>query len=214
MLRSEKSQLIRLFPLSGLARDLRGFLVDRQARGLSPRTIQFYQDELNRLSEFLEGMNIAHVEHVKASHLRSYLLHLGETRNPGGIHAAYRAMKAFFRWWDLETEPDHLLGLLKRGNIAFQCQGFSPHFADLIGISLCLVCVLAVGQADVGPFAGEFQGGRSPDSLGTSCYERIFPFQQHKTSLLRPGSRRPAGNIFGCVLFEDIISAILQLQYD
>ena len=72
-----------------------------------PGPSKFYQNELNRLCDFLEGMNIAHVKHVEACHLRAYLLHLGETRNPGGIHAAYRAMKAFFRWWDLETQPDH-----------------------------------------------------------------------------------------------------------
>ena len=106
MLHPKKSQLIRLLPGSNLARDVQAFLVDRQARGLSPRTVQFYRDELRGLRQFLEGFGINDVQDLSAGHLRAFLLQLGKTRNPGGVHAAYRAMKAFLRWWEVETEPE------------------------------------------------------------------------------------------------------------
>jgi len=100
----EREQLIRLVPRSELAQDVGDFLIDRQARGLSPRTVEFYSDELRYLRSFLQTLNIHDTSSVTPTHLRQYLLHLGSTRNPGGLHAAYRAMRAFFRWWQAETE--------------------------------------------------------------------------------------------------------------
>jgi len=38
-------------------------------------------------------------------HLRRYLLDLGRRRNPGGVHASYRALKTFLRWVEAEYEP-------------------------------------------------------------------------------------------------------------
>jgi integrase/recombinase XerD len=32
------------------------------------------------------------------------LVHLGDTRGPGGVHAAYRTIKVFLRWWKNETD--------------------------------------------------------------------------------------------------------------
>jgi len=42
MPKSKKDQLIRLVPRSDFALDVTAFLVDRRARGLSPRTIKYY----------------------------------------------------------------------------------------------------------------------------------------------------------------------------
>ena len=33
------------------------------------------------------------------------MLELSKTHNPGGVHAVYRAVKAFLRWYDVEVEP-------------------------------------------------------------------------------------------------------------
>ena len=46
MAKSAEGQLIRLIRKSELAQDVQAFIIDRQARGLSPRTIEFYADEL------------------------------------------------------------------------------------------------------------------------------------------------------------------------
>ena len=101
----ESSHLIRLLARSPFALDIAAFLVDRRSRGLSPRTVQFYRDELSYLRAFLEANDVGDVQDITPGHLRCYLVDLGGTRNPGGVHAGYRAMKVFLRWWERETEP-------------------------------------------------------------------------------------------------------------
>ena len=103
---TKNDQLIRLVPQDEFAQDVDAFLVDRQARGLSPRTVGFYRDELRYLRTYLEGHGVTDALQVTPNLLRKYLLALGEHRNPGGVHAAYRAIKVFFRWYEAEMEPD------------------------------------------------------------------------------------------------------------
>jgi len=100
------NQLIQQI-VSGTVRNLvNGFLVERQSRGLSKKTIQFYKDELRRFSEYLDKVGVINLEEVTAHEIRKYLLELGETRNQGGIHSSYRAIKAWINWvWD-EFEID------------------------------------------------------------------------------------------------------------
>ena len=97
MTTAKNDQLIRLIPRSGLGLEIAAFLLDRKARGLSPRTVEFYRGELRRLRQFLEGLRVTEVPDVTAAHLRHYLLYLAETRNPGGVHADYRAVKTYGR---------------------------------------------------------------------------------------------------------------------
>jgi len=85
--------------------EVAAFLTDRRARGLSERTIRFYQDELRYLVTFLEARGIRDVASFGADHLRAYLVQLAGHRNPGGVHAAYRAIRAFLRWFEEEMEP-------------------------------------------------------------------------------------------------------------
>jgi site-specific recombinase XerD len=92
--------------LCDLARDVSAFLTDRQARGLSPRTADFYRDELANLANFLREQGVTDTEHITAMHLRAVLLHLRTRRSPGGIHAGYRAASVFLRWYEAEYEPD------------------------------------------------------------------------------------------------------------
>ncbi len=91
---------------SSLARELRAFLVDRQAAGCSPRTVKGYSAELTRLSHWLEGHGVRDVLNITPTHLRQFLLDMAEDgHNPGGVHRMYRAAKTFLRWWEAETEP-------------------------------------------------------------------------------------------------------------
>ncbi len=46
--------------------------------------------------------------------IRSYLNELSNTRNPGGCHAAYRAIKAFLRWHESEVEPENWKNPIKK----------------------------------------------------------------------------------------------------
>jgi site-specific recombinase XerD len=81
--------------------EIEAFLTDRRARGLSGRTVQFYRCELGTWHEWLGERGVSDVGDVSADLLRHWLLHLGQRRNRGGVHANYRALKAFLRWvWE------------------------------------------------------------------------------------------------------------------
>lgn len=114
MSKSAQGQLIRLVHKSELARDIQGFVIDRQARGLSPRTIEFYSEELHFWQTYLEHQAVQHVEDISPRHLREYLLRLGKRRNPGGVHAAFRAMRAFLNWYEVEYEPQDWINPIRK----------------------------------------------------------------------------------------------------
>lgn len=88
-----------------LAHDVSAFLLDRRARGLSTKTVKFYESELRLFLDHLEDQDIHATEAITATHVRAYLLNLGERRNPGGVHCSYRAIRAFLHWYEAEYEP-------------------------------------------------------------------------------------------------------------
>ena len=94
----EKDQLIRQISKGGLGADIETFLIDRQAGGLSARTIEFYHCELGLWRQWLAGQGIDRVQAVTSDRVRRWMLALDETRNPGGLHANYRALKTFLLW--------------------------------------------------------------------------------------------------------------------
>jgi integrase/recombinase XerD len=91
-----------------ISNEIIAFLIDRQARKLSPRTLQFYEDELRYFNRFTLVSSSPNLEDVTPQLIREYLIQLGSHRNSGGIHAAFRAIKAFLNWWELELDdPAH-----------------------------------------------------------------------------------------------------------
>ena len=86
-------------------------MLDRQARGLSPRTIKFQEDELGHLQEYLKGAGITEIQRLNAYHFRGSLLQLRRTHNPGGVHATYRAVRALLNWWDTSPAPNSIHAL-------------------------------------------------------------------------------------------------------
>ena len=90
-----------------ISREVENFIVDRRAKKLSPKTIEFYGGELRLWLGYLSSVQgVKDIEELTAQHIREYLIHLGETRNPGGIHAAYRTIGVFLRWWKKETDDE------------------------------------------------------------------------------------------------------------
>jgi integrase/recombinase XerD len=78
---------------------LKAFLLDRQAANLSPRTVDFYRQKLVPFLRFLEGQGVQDVDSLSTDHVRGFLVSLqSPERTPGGVHAYYRAVKAFLRW--------------------------------------------------------------------------------------------------------------------
>jgi len=101
----ENNQRIRLVLPADLQVEMRDFLIDRQARGLSSRTVAWYRQKLEVIRQQLEPLGIARVVDIRPTTIRALLLALGQTHNPGGVHGFYRALRAFLRWWEMELEP-------------------------------------------------------------------------------------------------------------
>jgi integrase/recombinase XerC len=99
-----RGPLIHLVPRSSLEEDVGDFLLDRRARNLSPRTVEFYANELRYLTQYLAAAGATETAAVTPAHIRGYLLELSSRRNAGGVAAAFRALRAFFTWWKVETD--------------------------------------------------------------------------------------------------------------
>ena len=103
--RSNQWRIYEIRP-SPIERETQAFLIDRQALGLSEGTLRFYREKLGLLLDYLTPRNIGDVESLCPRTLRAYILSLSKTHNPGGVHATYRAMRAFVNWWEDEVEPE------------------------------------------------------------------------------------------------------------
>lgn len=98
-----------------LVRWTNAFLTDRKAQSLSAKTIRFYAERLDLFIAFCELEHCTNVTDITTDLLRRYMLHLEETHhNPGGIHANYRAVRAFLRWYEAEEEPECWKNPIKR----------------------------------------------------------------------------------------------------
>jgi integrase/recombinase XerD len=91
-----------------IRRYLAAFTVERRARGVVEGTLRYYLNELNLFVAFLDRQRIVLLRGITPDLIRAYLLDLERTRNPGGRHAAYRAIRAFLNWCMDEFElGDH-----------------------------------------------------------------------------------------------------------
>lgn len=83
------------------------FLVDRKAANFAPGTLYFYQKKLSVFLSFCESQAITQLDQLTAQNIREYLISLEASgHNEGGIHAFFRALRAFLRWYELEAEPE------------------------------------------------------------------------------------------------------------
>lgn len=104
----ERRQTILKQVISGtVAHAITAFLIDRRAANLNPRTVTGYQSELRLFSEYLDHQGVITLEELSPDVIRLYLVSLGERRNGGGQHAAYRVIRAWLRFaweeYDLQT---------------------------------------------------------------------------------------------------------------
>ncbi|HBG75223.1 MAG: hypothetical protein A2X25_12770 [Chloroflexi bacterium GWB2_49_20] len=82
------------------------FLNDRKARGAAEGTIYFYSKKLKLFIGYCEAIAVDRISQITPTMIRQYLLFLETTgHNPGGRHAAFRALRAFLNWYDDEVEP-------------------------------------------------------------------------------------------------------------
>lgn len=77
---------------------LRDFNIDLQAANRTQGTIEFYNNKLHPFLSHLAGQGVIQPEQIKPTHIRSFLVELATTHNEGGVHAHWRALRAFIRF--------------------------------------------------------------------------------------------------------------------
>jgi integrase/recombinase XerD len=86
---------------------MEAFLIDRKAAGVAKGTLQFYRTKLKLFSGYCEAQVVKQVSQITPTFIRQYLLYIeGTGHNPGGRHAAYRAIRTFLFWYEEEVEPE------------------------------------------------------------------------------------------------------------
>jgi integrase/recombinase XerD len=87
---------------------MEAFIIDRKARGLAEGTLRFYKQKLKLFYDYCDAQLVSTINQITPTIIRQFLLYLEETdHNPGGRHAAYRALRAFLYWYEDEVEPDN-----------------------------------------------------------------------------------------------------------
>ena len=87
---------------------IEAFLIDRKASNFAPGTLYFYQTKLSVFLAFCDSQAITQIDQLTPKNIREYLIGLESTgHNEGGVHAFFRALRAFLRWYELEAEPEN-----------------------------------------------------------------------------------------------------------
>jgi site-specific recombinase XerD len=86
---------------------IEAFLTDRKVQSLAPGTIRFYRIKLATFLDFCDSQLITQIDQITPDNIRHFMLFLEARGNkPGGVHAFYRALRAFLFWWENEIEPE------------------------------------------------------------------------------------------------------------
>lgn len=81
---------------TALALALQTFLIDRQARRYTPRTLDFYRDRLRPFVTWCEAQGVTEIDQLRAAHVRAYLVLLQDSGLAAAtVHSTARAVKAF-----------------------------------------------------------------------------------------------------------------------
>lgn len=82
-----------------------GFLLERKSRGLQVRSVEYYRGHLKHFTRWADSQGVTCIDDVTPSILRGFLLYLEETKHKqGGIHAFWRTLRAFLKWYELEFD--------------------------------------------------------------------------------------------------------------
>jgi site-specific recombinase XerC len=88
-----------------LAAEIDEFLIDRQARNFTSSTLAWYRRCLVKWQAFCMSLEIVRTEDVTASHVRRFLVHLGEEHSRGGVVTIFTGVRAFLNWYAEEYTP-------------------------------------------------------------------------------------------------------------
>ncbi len=82
-----------------------GFLLERKSRGLQELSVEFYRGHLRHFLDWTGKQGISSIDEISPTVIRSFLLYPEETKHKrGGIHAFYRTLRAWLKWYQNEFE--------------------------------------------------------------------------------------------------------------
>lgn len=83
------------------------FLLDRKAQNMTKQTQRFYRMKLEYFINWLDTQAVKTVTDLTPELLREFFIYLSENgHNAGGVHAVYRTVKTFLRWYANEFDPE------------------------------------------------------------------------------------------------------------
>jgi site-specific recombinase XerD len=85
-----------------LAIAVEGFLTDRRASNKAAGTIESYKFHLTHFVNYCTSQELKFIQELSAGFIRQYLISLALIHNPGGVHAKFRAVRAFLYWIEEE----------------------------------------------------------------------------------------------------------------
>jgi len=101
-----KDQPLIEFVVGSLRYTVDSFLKEKRNTGLSRRTTLLYAYELGCMTHFL-GDSVKVMDQITPDILRDYFGYLASKRNKGGVHIAYRVIRTFTYWYEMETDGDY-----------------------------------------------------------------------------------------------------------
>ncbi len=82
------------------------FLLDRKAQNLTKKTLDFYRMNLQTFITWCDSQAVKTIDQLTPELLRGFFIALTERgHKAGGVHAFYRTVRAFLRWYAVEFEP-------------------------------------------------------------------------------------------------------------
>lgn len=80
------------------------FIKVKESENLSPGSLRFYKQKLENFVNYCQWVDKTDIFSIDEEMIRDYLLQLKTDHKPGGVHAFFRAVHAFFTWHDTEYE--------------------------------------------------------------------------------------------------------------
>lgn len=86
---------------------IQAFLETKKAENIATGTLTFYRNKLALFHTFCTSQGINLMQDISPATIRQFLLFLQERgNNDGGIHAHFRTVRTFLRWYEAEFEPE------------------------------------------------------------------------------------------------------------
>lgn len=88
-----------------IAEQIESFIRAKRSERKSQNTIKFYTEGLHSFTAWCDTKLLTKFDELTSDLIRDYLLQLQKTHNDGGVHAYFRTLRVFVRWWFDEYEP-------------------------------------------------------------------------------------------------------------